>query len=76
MGFGQWFSGHGIFSVILNIIIIAALVALIIRLFRSGGSSPSANRDASDTINILEQRLAKGEINEEEYLRIRGILGR
>jgi putative membrane protein len=76
MGIGQWFSGHGIFSVLLNIIIITALVGITIKLFRIGGSPPAANQDAADTINILEQRLAKGDISEEEYLRIRDILGR
>jgi putative membrane protein len=76
MDIGRWFFGHGIFSLILSAIVIIIFVALTFRLIRHGNSPPSANQDALDTIGILDRRLARGEISEEEYHRLRDILNR
>ncbi len=76
MGFGQWFSGHRSIVIALNVIIIAALVALVFRYCKHSGLAPSISLDVRDTLNILEKRLANGEINEKEYHQIRDILAR
>lgn len=73
-GIGPWFLGHGIIGLGLALIIIFSLIILAYRLFRSNDTKPSENRDARDSLLILEQRLAKGEISEEEYRRIRTVL--
>lgn len=73
MGFsmGQWFPGYGIIGFCLNILFIIAIIALVVRLFRSDSSKPNENRDTLDSLDILKKRLANGEINEEEFHRIK-----
>ena len=73
-GFGHGFFGHGIFGIGLTLIVISGLIVLAYRQFRSNDTHPRPSRDARDSLLILEQRLAKGEISEEEYRRIRAIL--
>jgi putative membrane protein len=73
-GVGHWFFGHGIIGSSLTLIVFFGLIVLAYRLFRSNDTKPSASRDERDSLLILEQRLAKGEISEEEYQRIRAIL--
>jgi putative membrane protein len=73
-GGGHWFFGHGIIGFGLAFIVFFGLIVLVYRLFRSNNTELPASRDARDSILILEQRLAKGEISEEEYRRIRAIL--
>lgn len=70
-GMGHWFSGFGIFGMILNILIIFAVIALIAKLFSPDRSHPPENRDMRDSLEILKHRLAKGEITEDEYHRIK-----
>jgi len=73
-GIGQGFFGHGIFGLSLTLIVFFGLIVLAYRLFQSNDTKPPASRDTRDSLLILEQRLAKGEISEEEYRRIRAIL--
>lgn len=74
-GFGPWFPGHGLVGLGLNIVIVVAVLLLLFRLFRSGTSAPRDNRDARDSLALLDRRLAEGKIDREEYQRIRDILG-
>lgn len=73
-GVGHWFFGHGIIGSGLTLIVFFGLIVLAYRLFRSKDTKIPASRDERDSLLILEQRLAKGEISEEEYQRIRAIL--
>ena len=73
-GVGHWFFGHGIVGLGLTLIVFFGLVVLAYKLFRSNDTKHPASRDTRDSLLILEQRLAKGEISEEEYQRIRAIL--
>lgn len=75
IGFEHWSSANGILGLSLNLIIIVALILLMYKLFRPCRQTPPENRDARDSLVILKQRLTKGEINEDEYQRIRSILG-
>jgi putative membrane protein len=52
---------------------LAALVWVIVRLARGGGQSP-ASRSGSAR-NILDERYARGEIDDEEYRKRRETLG-
>lgn len=73
-GIGPWFFGHGLIGLGLTLIIIFSIILLAYKLYRTKDTKPSVNRDTHDSLGILEQRLAKGEINEEEYRRIRTLL--
>ncbi len=64
---GFWFGGWGM--MIIGVIILVAVTAIIITLVRN-----SRNRPRNEAVESLKLRLAKGEINEEEYLRRKSIL--
>ena len=63
---GMWFGGG--FMWLLWIVLIAAVIYAIVALVR--GSSPQRN-DGNDALEILRQRYARGEIDEEEFERRR-----
>ncbi len=50
------------------VVILAGLVALVLRLARSGGA---AERPRSPGLDALEERYARGEIQREEFLRMK-----
>ena len=80
--YGQWFaedgprfSVPGYLALVLLALVTLSLIVMAFRHFKGGGSTPPpASRDARDTLEILRIRLAKGEIDEKEYRRIRDIL--
>ncbi len=65
MMYGWHDGGWGIFWMILSWVVIVAIVALLVRVFAGGWSSPSEGR--RDPHQILDDRFARGEISEEEY---------
>lgn len=67
MGFGPF---GGLLSVVFVIFIIYIVAKLVMSLF----SKPTANPDRQDSLTILKNRLAKGEITQKEYDRMREIL--
>jgi putative membrane protein len=67
MGFGPF---GGLLGLVFFILIIYMIAKLVISLF----SKPTANTDRQDSLTILKNRFAKGEINQEEYDRMREIL--
>lgn len=71
---GNGFMGYGFFGIGLKLLFLIALIVLLYKAFRPGKTLPPENRDARDSLMILDQRLARGEITEEEYHRIRKIL--
>ena len=76
MSFGQWFSGHWIGWFGLNMIIVIALILLLYKLFHPRQTTSPENRDARDSLAILERRLVEGKVSQEEYQNIRNILCR
>ena len=65
----------GYLALVLLALVTLALIVMTFRHFKGGGSTlPPASRDARDTLEILKIRLAKGEIDEKEYRRVRDIL--
>lgn len=60
---GFWF-GHGLFGLLVWVVVIAALVALVMGLIRAGRGA--TGRSARD---ILKERYARGEIDQAEYER-------
>ena len=68
MGFSTGL-GHGLWM-FLCILIIFAVIYFFVKIFSPGYENPPDNRDMTDSRDILKQRLAKGEITEEEFQRI------
>ena len=71
-GLGTWI-GMGLLMLVFWALVVIAIVVLV-RSIRSGG--PAAPPPASpDARRILDERFARGELTEEEYLRRRQVLG-
>ncbi len=72
-GMGHWIFGGGIIGFGITVLILALIVLVLIQLYKSGKkSTPCA--DTMDSLKILKTRFAKGEITEQEYLKMRDIL--
>ncbi|SFJ88747.1 putative membrane protein [Desulfomicrobium apsheronum] len=70
LGLGGWIMGH---SPLWGILLLVGLGMLICaKLWNRRGGNPSADR--SDSMQILKIRLARGEINMEEYNNLRSML--
>lgn len=68
MGYGF---GFGILGVILNLLLILGVIYLMIRWVRG---DESVRGKESTPERILAERFARGEITEEEYVRMKSIL--
>lgn len=70
--YGMPFRGGGIFMIITTVIIIGIIIFLIIQLSKNRSLSGKLfSSESESTLEILNKRLAKGEITEEEYDRLR-----
>ncbi|SFP97381.1 SHOCT domain-containing protein [Salibacterium halotolerans] len=63
---GTGMMGSG-FCVFLGILIILAIIAVVVWMRRGTGTNHSSQSSSSHSLEILKERLAKGEISEEEY---------
>lgn len=63
------FPGGGIFMWFITIALFALIIYLVYRSVNKGSSFLSA--DSPDALSILKARLAKGEISEEQYDRLK-----
>jgi putative membrane protein len=66
-GMMGWGYGFGLLHMIIWLVILAAIVAGVVWLVRTGALQVSARR--SPGLQVLEERYARGEINRDEYLR-------
>lgn len=73
-GWGWWMPFHGIFSILLLVIVIFGVVALVRWAFGTGAHQ-GHGRGRSPGIDVLEERYAKGEIQRDEYLQKKRDLG-
>lgn len=75
---GGWWSGFfpsGILSILIWIMIILLLVYIVVRIFRSQTQNPyGSSLDRLDSLLILKGRFAKGEISQEEFIKMKQIL--
>ncbi|MFO7749860.1 MAG: SHOCT domain-containing protein [Desulfobacteraceae bacterium] len=71
-GMGHWFSGGGLLWLAVMIFIVATIITLVYRFFKSGPLLE--NSDKSDSLKILNARFARGEIDEQEYWKKKEIL--
>ena len=72
MGWAGWLLT--ILFVLLLLAAIAALVLFIVRSSRGAGSLGTRRTTAGAAHQVLDERFARGEIDEEEYLRRRAVL--
>ena len=72
---GSWGSGWG-WPAILVILFCISMMAMMMRHGMSGHTRQTSNRDEDAPESILAKRLARGEIDVEEYERLRGALQR
>jgi putative membrane protein len=70
---GHWGIGGGIMGLGITVLIIVLIVLVLLQLNKSG-SRGDPHADTMDSLKILKSRYAKGEITEQEYLRMRDIL--
>ncbi|MSU91167.1 hypothetical protein GE300_16380 [Rhodobacteraceae bacterium 2CG4] len=70
----MWGGGFGMFGGLMMLLFWGAIIALIVFAVRgfSSGSGPGSKSDAAE---ILRERYAKGEIDDEEYERRKAKLG-
>lgn len=73
-GLGHWFFGGGIIGFGLTALIIILIAALILKIIRWPQQKKSQNFDRSDSLIILKNRFAKGEITEQEYKKMNEVL--
>ncbi|WP_082235473.1 SHOCT domain-containing protein [Halobacillus massiliensis] len=66
-GMGGGFFGFGF----IGIIIILAIIAIIIWMMKPSPNDKSKNFSSNKSLDTLKERLAKGEISEEEYDRLK-----
>ena len=68
------FGGMGIFSLILWIMVAVAIAFLVAGIIVRKNQDQSAIKDVIDSLEILKQRYARGEIDQEEFLSKRDVL--
>jgi len=73
-GIGNIFMGFGPFGGLLGLLLFIFLIYLIAKLIQSVFSKSNSRSDRQDSLTILKNRFAKGEISQEEYNRMREIL--
>jgi len=75
-GGGGWGWGAWLMMTVLLVVFWGAVAWVIVTLIRHGDSTPRSTHDggASDPLRILDQRYARGEIDDEEYRRRRNTL--
>ncbi len=74
-GGGGFFPFHGIFSLLLLVLVIVAVVWLVRAMLRPQDRTPRAEHRTAG-LDILDQRYARGELSRDEYLQKRGdVLG-
>lgn len=68
-----YFFSHGLFSLLIWGVILALVVVLISKVLGKR-SVKGSNHDQIDSLELLKIRFAKGEIDKEEFLRMKQIL--
>ncbi|HHO47106.1 MAG TPA: SHOCT domain-containing protein [Desulfobacteraceae bacterium] len=71
-----WFAGHGLLGTLFGLLLLLLVLSLAVNAIRSVITKAGGDRDRDrrDSLEILRMKLARGEISEEEYQRIRNIL--
>lgn len=66
----NFFMGFGPFGGLFSLLIFILFIYLLFKIIRSFFPMANASTDKNDSLEILKNRLAKGEITQEEYRRM------
>ena len=73
-GLSKYFIGLGPFGGILGLLLLFIILYFIIKVIMSFLPKSNADVDKYDSLDILKNRFAKGEITEDDYQRMRELL--
>jgi len=73
-GTGGWPLGGNLFGLLLTILFMAGLISVISLIVEKFSQKRSSHSDRLDSLNIIKERFARGEISSEEYKRMKDIL--
>ncbi|VFQ43486.1 SHOCT domain-containing protein [Desulfoluna butyratoxydans] len=73
-GLGHWLFGGGIFGFGLTALIVIIIAALVLKIAKAPHHKKNENLDTLDSLMILKNRFAKGEITEQEYQKMKQTL--
>lgn len=79
---GIWSGGHGgfmgggLFGFIWMILLVFIAVYLGSKLFQAFSSRQGGRQDRDDSLNIIKEKFAKGELSDDEYHRMKDVLTR
>ena len=65
---------YSLIGILVNILMVVTIAYIVVLTIRSLMSKGKENRDAVDSLEIVKQKYARGEISEEEFLRMKEIL--
>lgn len=66
--------GGGFLSLLIWAVIILALILVIVKIFQHLSVDRTYRNDRNDSMDILRVRFARGEITQEEYMKMKKIL--
>jgi len=73
-GAGGWPMSGGLFGMFWTALLLVCFVYIITRLFKNSGQRPGVHSDREDSLNIIREKYARGEISSDEYQRMKDIL--
>jgi putative membrane protein len=75
---GGWSGGYfpgGIFSLLIWGLVVGLIVYLVVRLIKTQTHpSNGSSQDRTDSLSILKSRYARGEISQEEFIKMKQLL--
>ena len=73
-GVGRLFMWAGPFGWVLGIVVLLLIIYLIFQVIKSFIPDSNAASDKNDSLGILKNRLARGDISQQEYQQMREVL--
>jgi putative membrane protein len=67
-----WIGGSWVWGFVMMVVMVGAVALVVWAIVRTGGDRPGVHRP--DALEILEERFARAEIDEEEFERRRQVL--
>ena len=65
---------YSLIGILINILMMVTIIYIVVLTVRSFLSKGKENQDTVDSLEIVKQKYARGEITEEEFLQMKNIL--